>query len=120
MKFYRVRKTDRPEYGYVIFSASHQSPFEQLGQLETELAQKGYSGTVLVDLLLSTGNRASRFHEVYFDGRSLALNALQPATDLHEGLTKFISEFYLKHISRLDTSILTKPTRYKLQKGLQV
>ncbi|WP_419785424.1 type II toxin-antitoxin system RnlB family antitoxin [Pseudodesulfovibrio sp.] len=120
MKLYRMRKTDQPEYGYVIFSASHLSPFEQLGQLETELAQKGYEGPVLIDLLLTTGNRTSRFHETSFNGKSLALNSLQPARHIREELSKFIKGFYLKHISKLDTSILTKPTCYKLRKGLEV
>lgn len=115
-----MRKLDNPDYGYVVFSASYVSPIDKIGDIEKELARKGYSGFVMFDLLLSSGNGSSRFQKMYFDGEVLALRTASRAENVHDELRRFFAAFYRKHFDKLDTSILTKPTRYKIRKGLVV
>lgn len=120
MKSYRMRKFDNPRYGYVIFSASFQNPMDQIDLIEKELSSKGYSGSVVFDLLLTIGNRDTRFQEVYFDGESFVLPTIRHVKEYKDALKKYSLQFYRNNIEKLDPSILTKPTLFKLKRGITI
>lgn len=116
MKHYSVRKTKDRQYGYVVFAISFHSPLEQSKEIEQLLARKGYSGPVVFDLFLSTGDRHSRFVAVPFDGRSFSL---RDATAVQKPeIVEFARSFYQSNFEKIDTTILTKPAKHKLRMGL--
>lgn len=120
MKLYRLKKLKNSNYGYFIFAASFQSPLEQRKHIENELAKKKYHGLVAFDFLLSSGNPNTRFQEIFFDGSMLALGSARAVSSFVNELNTVASSFYKTNIDKLDTSILTKPTKFKLRKGLTV
>lgn len=116
MKNYTLRKTNNPQYGYVVFATSYQSPFEHSKEIERLLSRKGYSGFVVFDLFLSTGDREARFLEVPFDGQTFSIRS---ASTVHQPeLSEFARSFYRANFEKVDTTILTKPAKFKLRRGL--
>lgn len=118
MKRYTIRKINNPLYGYVVFATSYENPFASSPEIEKSLAKKGYSGPVVFDLFLSTGVRDSRFLSAPFDGRCFSLRDLAPVQD--ESIAAFATNFYKTNFQKVDTTVLTKPSRFKLRKGLPV
>jgi len=120
MKTYNIRKVHDLKYGYMVFSASYQSPIDQLSDIEKDLAQKKYCGFVVFDLLLSSGNCDSRFQALYFDGKFLSLQSARVIENYKDRLKRISSKFYCKNFEKLDTTILPKPLRFKLRKGIEI
>jgi len=118
MKRYSLRKTDSPSFGYVVFATSYESPFDDSREIERYLAKKGYSGHVVFAVLLSTGVRESRFLAAPFDGKALSLSDVSPVHD--SALVNIAAQFYKDNFQKVDTTILAKPFRFKLRKGLPI
>jgi hypothetical protein len=118
MKLYRLHKLDIPEYGYVVYSASYMSPLDQLTSIERELERHGYVGPVVFDLLLSVGNSDTRFQVMHFDGQKLSLCSAKTLTQQKEEFRRRSAQFYQKNYDKLDMSILTKPTQFRIKRGL--
>ena len=118
MKLYRLHKLDNPEFGYVVYSASYMSPLDQLNSIERELSRRGYVGPVVFDLLLSVGNSETRFQVMHFDGLKLSLRTAKTLTQQKEEFRRRSAQFYQKNYDKLDMSILTKPTLFRIKSGL--
>lgn len=116
MNTYRVRKTKNPLYGYIVFATSYESPFDYSKDIEQNLRDDGYCGIVIFDLLLSKASTTERFLQVPFDGTQLALWSAERISD--PDVAEEARSFYQAHFSEMDTTILSKPMRFKLRKGL--
>ncbi|WP_027367634.1 type II toxin-antitoxin system RnlB family antitoxin [Desulfocurvibacter africanus] len=120
MKLYEMKKIPNPDCGFLIFSLSHINPLDQLQEVENELSRVSYIGLVVFDLLMTVGNTSNRFMQMLFDGRKLVLQSAKRVEDACEDLQSISADFYRNNFDSLDTTVLTKPARYKLRKGLAV
>ncbi|WP_436864761.1 type II toxin-antitoxin system RnlB family antitoxin [Bacillus fungorum] len=102
----------------VVLSTSYVSPLSKVFLIANELAQQGYSGEVLFDLLLSNGFTNNRFLKMRFDGNKILPNTSEILSELSTDLLKEIYDFYHGHPEYVDKSSLPDTQKYLLKNNL--
>ena len=69
MKDYTILKIEQNNIVMVVIH-TFESPFDYLQEIADDLREIGYSGTVVFDELLHSGNNDERFISGFFDGDS--------------------------------------------------
>jgi hypothetical protein len=115
-KKFEIKEINSKTHPYIVLSTHHINPIQCMDELEKELSKKGYSGRILLDLLLSNGYNEDRFFEIYFDGNKLNLDTLANLTNVSEEVRLFSVDYYSQHFDMIKNSVLTKPQRYLIRK----
>ena len=112
----------KPAQGAVatVFAAGALSPLEMLEDVEASLRTHGVRGRVLFDLLLAHGNKANRYVSASFDGLRFTAERVISAQSEYESLAPLSAEFLRGHLCEVDPSLLSKPLRFALRRGIPV
>ena len=118
MKEYQAKKYN--DIGYMIFSTSEYNPTDFISNIEKDLLKEKYKGNVIFDLLLSNGNNYNRYLNAKFDGKKFDGNSYTLIDEPKNEIRQKSLDFYKKNISILENSILSKPIKFMIKKGLIV
>lgn len=82
------------EYLHIVTSTTHINPLHQLHIMGAELKALNYRGEILFDQLVSNGNASNRFLVSYFDGETLTIPVVKPASELQPGIHEQLAAYY--------------------------
>lgn len=106
------------KYQYVVVATSYVNPVDELYNIEDDLRQQHFNGTILFDLLLCNGITDNRYIEVYFNGVTFDISQYKILNDIDIEAKKYINSFYLDHLNMLQYSNLPKAQQFLLEKGI--
>lgn len=107
-----------PDVEAAVFATGAVSPMEALMQVEQDLREKGVTGRVLFDLLLSHGNKANRYFLADFDGRRFRNARFESAKCRYADFSPVSARFLREHLDEVDASLLSDAMRFALRKGV--
>lgn len=116
MNSYRIQEINDFKYRAIIFSTDYISPIEELSEIENELRENKYMGTIIFDLLLINGNSENRFIEAFFDGMSFDRKSFKIADKLPCMINDLSSEFYYNNLYLVENSRLSNPIKFLIKK----
>lgn len=116
MDKYIIQKIDHPEYGYIVFSNSYESPLDELEKIKKFLINENYSGKVVFNFLLNTAVKNS-IVEIPFNNFDFSLRDNKNVS-FDELISEISRIFYRDNFDKVDTSILSKPIKFKLKNGI--
>lgn len=122
MKNYEIVRIEYAEYDVMIFSASYETPFLYLEEINKELKNYNIKNSkVVFDMLLNIGNTSERFAEAVFDGECLVDSTFKFAkVDKKDQLRKISTEFFMKKSVILEYSILSSVQKKLINKGISI
>lgn len=119
MKAYKLLKLNSDtEYVYLVVMCTANSPYDYLDSISIDLGKINFSGKVLLDQMMHTGNTEKRFIKFDFDKHNL-LNGEYVNIKKDSSYRKTVCE-YLQNSNYLDGSILTSIQRRMIQKGITI
>lgn len=118
MKDYQVKKYNN--FDCIVFSVSEYNPTDFLSSIEHDLIENNYIGDVIFDLLLANGNNYNRYLKAKFDGKVFKSDSYTLIEDPKYELKKRSLDFYRDNINFLENSIISKPLKFMIKKGLLI
>lgn len=119
MKAYNILKLNsNSEYDFLVVICTADSPYDYLDKISNELMKFNYSGKVLIDQILHTGNTQKRFMIFDFQEGKL-VNGEYISIKKDSTYRKTACE-YFKKSNFLEGSILTSIQRRMIQKGITI
>lgn len=103
-----------------VFAAGAASPLDMLEDVEESLRSQGVRGKVVFDLLLSHGNKINRYVYGVFDGHGFTSERLRSAQTDYEQLASLSADFLRGHLDDVDPSLLSRPLRFALRRGIAI
>ncbi len=115
-KSFAVKKIASDRFQAVSFSLDATRPEEYFASLERDLGKLGVGGDVLLDLLACNGATSRRFVAVTFDGSHIDRRTMRikSVAELGEDVVAYCADYYSKHLSKLDATVLSPATKHKL------
>ena len=117
MREYEIKQHSK--IGFIVYSTSYYSPTEYIQNIEKVLRELNYIGSVYFDLLLSNGNNFNRYMKVNFDGKKFK-NNFEIVSNPQLELKKESLKFYQNNFELLENSILSKPIKFMIKKGVVI
>jgi len=99
-----------------LIASTHNASLKSDADVIQKLKQIQYEGNVFIDMLLKNGNISTRFLSVFFDGKSFKVNKSEILEDKNEFLT-IEKDFYIKHPTIVEDSILSRSEKWELLNG---
>ena len=117
MKAFEIGKLNAQKNQIVVYSTNILSVEQCTEHLVESLKKMNFRGVVLFDLLLSNGNTDKRFCSMSFNGHSFDKNSKNVIQNMDSSILKESTEFYKKHSSYVENSVLTKSQKYLVKNG---
>ena len=107
-----------PSVAAAVFAVGCQNPLEETAALEAELAAKGVTGTVLLDLLLAQGNTVNRYFLGEFDGARFVSTRFEQAKARYEEFAGMSAGILRARFKDVDLSLLSSARQSAVRKGI--
>ena len=118
MLSYEFVKTNQVKYPLLILMKNSDSPFSHLKNKEINLKSKSFSGNVIIDEMLHSGNNDKRFILARFkDGKFLNASFRYLSLDKQNKLRNYMCNFLRKEIVLLRKSLLLERQRNSILSG---
>ena len=114
---YVVKKVNINNYHRFLLCLTFESVIKYLDSIESSPQITGYSGDILIDQLLVTGNGENRFISCKITQGKLdcsSAHSVQPDKQFREMTSKWLN----KHYSYVEHSILTEHQRHCIKSGI--
>ena len=117
-KPYLVSHHPAPGYEAAIHAASYLNPLDDIREIEKTLSSFQVEGAVILDLLLTNGNKRNRFYVATFDGNKFKDDGFSLLKNDQETISNFSACFLKNHLKDLDSTLLTPPLKFALSEGI--
>ncbi|MEM5686730.1 type II toxin-antitoxin system RnlB family antitoxin [Bacillus cereus] len=106
-KFELVGLSDE-KYQCLVLATSCDDPLEDLGLIELNLKEKGFTGEILFDMLGYAGDNSERFLSCSFNGEGLELDTFTVVKISKSSAFRIVTkDYFLSCKDLLDATILT-------------
>jgi hypothetical protein len=116
-KSYSLTPLSNGKYKYLSYSLTSERLDDYCSELEAELRRLAVKGRVLLDLLISNGQKNQRFASVYFDGNQFNFESFEHVSKVDRTIKSLSRAFYKSHISAIDKSVLTQPQKFLFKRN---
>jgi len=121
MNNFEILKICDEKYNVLIVMTTYEAAFQYLNEIAKMLAAKKYSGIVLIDELMHSGNNDDRFIKGYFDGEEFDNSAFSfESVDRRSEIRKYSCELLKDIPDIIDCSILNKNQKSLISKGVYI
>lgn len=117
MKDYVIEKINTRDYNRFLLCLTFESIFEYLPEIEVSPDMVNFSGKVLIDQLLITGNGRNRFVSCNFENGKLDVSTAENVTP-DDSLRKLSVEFLHNNYNYVKHSILTDSQKKYIKEGV--
>lgn len=105
----------------LIVMKTCEPPFNYLSAISQYLKSTSFSGTVVIDQLLHSGNTNERFIVVLFDGEQFLKSSFEfKIIDRRSQIRKYICDFLREDPEAIDFTILNQSQKRLISKGCYI
>lgn len=119
MDNFSIIKLSDDNYPLLVVMETYEAPFQYLYDIENALLQMNYSGIVLLDQLLHSGNNDERFILANFDGKAFDRYSFKFINiERRSNIRRIACEALKKDKDIIEYSILNNSQKLLLGRGL--
>lgn len=119
MNTFFVCESPTEKFSAIVIATGASAPQDDLSQVANALRNMHVAGMVVFDLLTANGTRSRRFFCKHFDGKTFADGRFQ-RLEGDDTLKRCSADFFSKHLSEVDLSLLSPALQSAVRCGQTV
>lgn len=120
MEYFDIYKLDNFSSEILVAMKTYEPPLDYLGDIRFSLKSINFSGMVVIDQLLHSGNTSERFITAFFDGENFKRDSFEfKEFDRRSEIRKYVCEFLRNDLETMD-STLNQTQKRMISKGCYI
>ena len=120
MNAYNIIFTSGESFDALVTICNSDAPLQYLANIEKELINRNFTGSILIDQILHVGNSDERFISLYLDRNGIGKDSIKFEKIPKQSQFRVLSCNFLKDRQLIEASILSSIQKKMIRKGLSI